>query len=108
MIYVRLVPTTLNQYSKPTETLLNPEREQSMKQKNALDIPETSLEQSVTIFLNTEFEYDVIYDVCKKLKNNKSTGLDKVSYEHVKYGRKPLQKQLCALFNLIIQNFYNC
>ncbi|CAG2187282.1 unnamed protein product [Mytilus edulis] len=87
---------------KTDRTLLNPEREQSMKQTIA-DIRNGFRAVSDNI---TEFEYDEVYDVCKKLKNNKSTGLDKVSYEHVKYAGKQLQKHLCALFNLIIQNCY--
>ena len=44
---------------------------------------------------------DEVVDVCKSLKNNKSTGLDNISYEHVK-----LQKHLCSLFNLIFSNRY--
>ncbi|CAG2245958.1 unnamed protein product [Mytilus edulis] len=87
---------------KTDRTLLNPEREQHMKQTIA-DIRNCFKAVSENI---TEFEYDEVYNVCKKLKNNKSTGLDKVSYEHVKYGGKQLQKHLCALFNLIIQNCY--
>ena len=47
-----------------------------------------------------------MFDICKSLKNNKSTGLDNISYEHVKFGGKTLQKHLCSLFNLIISNFY--
>ncbi|CAG2226579.1 unnamed protein product [Mytilus edulis] len=76
MIYVRLGPTTI---FKTDRTLLNPEREQNMKQTIA-DIRNCFRAVSENI---TEFEYDEVYDVCKKLKNNKSTGLDKVSYEHV-------------------------
>ena len=44
---------------------------------------------------------DEVVDVCKSLKNNKSTGLDNISYEHVK-----LQKHLCSLFTLRISNCY--
>jgi len=44
---------------------------------------------------------DEVVDVCKSLKNNKSTGLDNISYEHV-----TLQKHLCSLFTLIISNCY--
>ncbi|XP_063431682.1 uncharacterized protein LOC134714370 [Mytilus trossulus] len=52
------------------------------------------------------FVFEEIYNICKCLCNNKSTGLDNVSYEHIKYGGKTLQKHLCNLFNLIIQTRY--
>ncbi|CAG2214579.1 unnamed protein product [Mytilus edulis] len=52
------------------------------------------------------FEFEEISNICKSLCNNKSTGLDNVSYEHIKYGGKTLQKHLCNLFNLIIQTRY--
>ena len=35
---------------------------------------------------------DEVFDICKSLKNNKSTGLDNISYEHVKFGGKTLKK----------------
>ncbi|CAC5409961.1 unnamed protein product [Mytilus coruscus] len=45
------------------------------------------------------FEFEEIFNICKNLCNNKSTGLDNVSYEHVnkliidtRYGGKALQK----------------
>ncbi|CAC5361824.1 unnamed protein product [Mytilus coruscus] len=52
------------------------------------------------------FEFEEIFNICKNLCNNKSTGLDNVSYKHVKYGGKILQKHLCNLFNLIIRTRY--
>ncbi|VDI05085.1 Hypothetical predicted protein [Mytilus galloprovincialis] len=40
------------------------------------------------------FEFEEIFNICKSLCNNKSTGLDNVSYEHIKYGGKNIAKTL--------------
>ena len=48
------------------------------------------------------FIVDEITQICTSLKNNKSSGLDSISYEHIKYGGKTLYQHLCNLFNIYI------
>ena len=52
------------------------------------------------------FIEDEITQICTSLKNNKSSGLDNISYEHIKYGGKTLYRHLCNLFNLVLMTLY--
>jgi len=49
------------------------------------------------------FLYEEVSRVVKKLKENKATGPDGISNEHVKYGGKTLIKILTELFNEILE-----
>jgi hypothetical protein len=42
------------------------------------------------------FIEEEIWKICASLENNKSTGLDHVSYKHLKYRSHLLQKYMCA------------
>ena len=48
----------------------------------------------------------LVKKICSSLPNNKSCGMDEISYEHVKYGGSYLMFCLARLFSLIINN--NC
>ena len=53
-----------------------------------------------------KFTYEEIYKLCESLPRNKSPGLDGISYEHLKFGGKVLQRHICNLFNLVIEACY--
>jgi hypothetical protein len=46
-------------------------------------------------------ETDELSKLLKGLSNNKACGIDGITYEHLKYGGKLLEKHLCNLFNMI-------
>jgi len=52
------------------------------------------------------FIEDEITQICTSLKINKSSGLDNISYEHIKYVGKTLYRHLCNLFNLVLMTLY--
>ena len=46
-------------------------------------------------------ETDELSKLMKGLSNNKACGIDGITYEHLKYGGKLLEKHLCNLFSMI-------
>ena len=87
---------------KTDRTLIHQDKEQYLKQQINM-IRQASKRDDSTIPTIT---IDEVFYICKSLKNNKSTGLDNISYEHVKFGGKTLKTHLCSLFNLINSNCY--
>ena len=73
---------------KTDRTLIHQDKEQYLKQQINM-IRQASKRDDSTIPTIT---IDEVFDICKSLKNNKSTGLDNISYEHVKLGGKTLKK----------------
>ena len=66
-----------------------------------LQLQNSSNENSV---LNDPFEFSEILNNIKKLKNNKSAGLDLIKNEFIKKSSPHLIDFYCKLFNLILEN----
>lgn len=67
---------------------------------------EENIKTDRDIFLEKEFTFEEVSNVCKSLKTKKSGGPDGLVYEHVKYCNSLLVTHMTHLFNLIIKNEY--
>ena len=56
--------------------------------------------------LDRPFETDEIAAVCSNLPNGKASGLDMLTYEHIKYGGSVLYQILTLLFNAVREKEY--
>ena len=65
---------------------------------------EEKIKTDTNIFLEEEFSFEEVSNVCKDLKTKKSGGPDGLVYEHVKYCNSLLITHMTHLFNLIVKN----
>lgn len=53
-----------------------------------------------------KFTFSEVYDACTSLPRHKSSGLNDITYEHLKFGGRTLSQHLCNLFNLCLKRSY--
>ena len=98
-IYAKRGPNILNQFSRLIELWYIKIKNNTLNNRSIWSARPPNV---MTVLYQLQcITIDEIVDVCKSLKNNKSTGLDNISYKHVK-----LHKYLYSLFTLRITNCY--
>ena len=71
------------------------------------DLLETSVRAAHASCLNAFITADELHDCIKRLKRNKSPGIDGVLSEIIKDGGDVLHDCLCVIFNLMLANHFS-